>query len=361
MKIKIALLEIDQIYMERLMTVLNTGYADKLEVYSFTDPSAALATVNSAKIDILIANDTFQFKESDIPSRCSFAYFADTADIDMIGGHKVIGRFQKVELIYKQILDIYSEKAECLYGYKGESGNVHTILFHSISGGAGASTMAAAYSVYLAARQKKVLYLNLEKFGSSQTFFKAEGQFDMSHIIYALKSKKSDVSLKLKLESSVRQDGGGVFFYACSKTALDMFEMDCDEMLWLVSELKKTNDYDYIVIDMDFIPGSNLLKIYQSMKSVMWIGDGSEISNEKVRRAFSAVLTLEQSQDLRLSDKIALVYNKFSSKTGKIMEDTEMKCLGGLPRYECMKPKQIMMELSKAEIFGEIEKVGNFI
>ncbi len=37
MKIKVALLDKDKEYLDRLKGVFNTKYADKLEVYSFTD------------------------------------------------------------------------------------------------------------------------------------------------------------------------------------------------------------------------------------------------------------------------------------------------------------------------------------
>lgn len=37
MKIKVALLDKDKEYLDRLTGVFNTKYADKLEVYSFTD------------------------------------------------------------------------------------------------------------------------------------------------------------------------------------------------------------------------------------------------------------------------------------------------------------------------------------
>ena len=91
------------------------------------------------------------------------------------------------------------------------------IIFSSPSGGVGTSSMAAACAVHYAMQGKKVLYLNLEKFGSADVFFSGEGQFDMSDIIYTLKSKKTN--LALKLESCVKQDISGVYFYSQSKRA----------------------------------------------------------------------------------------------------------------------------------------------
>lgn len=45
MKIKVALLDKDKEYLDRLTGVFNTKYADKLEVYSFTDEKNAIEFV----------------------------------------------------------------------------------------------------------------------------------------------------------------------------------------------------------------------------------------------------------------------------------------------------------------------------
>ena len=83
MKIKLAILEKDVSYLNRIVSVFSTKYADKFEIYSFTDPSVALASLDDAKIDVLVANDAFEIDVAVLPRRCGFAYFVDSADINM--------------------------------------------------------------------------------------------------------------------------------------------------------------------------------------------------------------------------------------------------------------------------------------
>lgn len=59
MKIKLAILDKDKSYLNRIVTVFEVKYADKFEVYSFTDLSVAIQTLSEVKIDVLIANDAF--------------------------------------------------------------------------------------------------------------------------------------------------------------------------------------------------------------------------------------------------------------------------------------------------------------
>ncbi len=354
MKIKLAILERDEGYLGRIISVFSTKYADKFEIYSFTEQKAAMAALDSSKIDVFLVSDAFELDPSALPSRCGFAYFVDSADVDMVNNQKAICKFQKAELIYKQILSIYSEKAGSMFGLKSEDGeSACVILFDSVSGGAGASSMAAACALHFAARQKRALYLNLEKFGSSDVFFSAEGQFDISDVIYALKSRKANLSLKLEI--CVKRDPRGVFFYSQSKLALDMLELNPDEMIRLILELKNSGNYDYVIVDADFGMDKNFLPVYRQVPSILWVGDGSEPSNAKICRAYMALLTLERNADMPLFNRIALLYNKFSNKTGKVIDEVGIRNIGGAPRYEHAGTGQILAQLAMMDLFDKID------
>ena len=47
MKIKLALLDSDQNYLNRIVTAFNIKYADKLEIYSFTKLESAMAALEA--------------------------------------------------------------------------------------------------------------------------------------------------------------------------------------------------------------------------------------------------------------------------------------------------------------------------
>lgn len=352
MRIKLAILEKDSSYLNRIVAVFNAKYADKFELYSFTDLEIAMSYLESAKIDVFVANDVFDIDMNRLPKRCGFAYFVDTPGIDTENGQRAICKFQKAELIYKQILSIYSEKAGSITGLKLGYDSAKIFVFTSPSGGAGSSTMAAATAIHFASQGKKTLYLNLEKYGSSDVFFTAEGQFDMSDIVFALKSKKAN--LGLKLESCVKQDKTGVCFYSQSKVALDMAELNQEDIMRLISEVQLAGDYECIILDLDFAMDKNALKIWRQAHAVIWVGDGSEISNTKVHRAFTALSISEQNEDAPLMNRISLIYNKFSNKTGKAINVNGLREIGGAPRYEHAGTEQILKQLAGMEMFDKL-------
>ena len=350
MKIKLAILEKDQIYLNRIVNVLSTKYADHFEIYSFTSDDMALSALDASRIDVLVAAEVFEIDVSRLPKRCGFAYLVDSANLETLRGQKAIGKFQKADLIYREILSIYSEHAGSISGIKQGDGVATILAFSPVSGGCGCSTLAAACALHYAAQGKRTLYLNLEKFGSADLFFTGEGQFSISDIIFALKSKKANFSLKL--ESCVKWDPRGVFFFSQSKFALDMMELTPDDFTRLIYELQQTGSYDLIILDFDFSLDKKMLEVYRQAYTWVWVGDGSEISNEKVTRAFTAITTLEQTADISLTGKIALLYNKFSSKTGRTLTDLGIRIVGGAPKYEHATTAQVLGQLSTMGIFN---------
>ena len=352
MRVKIALLEKDKSYLTRIMSTFGTKYADKLEVYSFTDPEVALGTLSGAKIDLLLASDAFNIDVSKLPNRCAFAYLVDSMGIEMLNDQRAICKFQRADLIYKQILSIYSEKASSITGFNVSGEEGHVLLFASPSGGVGSSTMAAACAMRFAKQGKKVLYLNMETFGTSEVFFRGEGQFDMHDIIFALKSKKTNLSLKL--ESCVKQDPCGVYYYAESKVALDMMELSVDDSIRLLSELKLTGSYNYIIIDAPFGLSKDMLNLYRQARAIVLVGNGSEESNNKIERAYAAMSILEASSDAPLNRRTCFMYNKVSSKGAQQINAEGMKVLGGAPCYTGVSVRQIVEQLATMEMFDAI-------
>lgn len=352
MKIKLAILEKDPCYLNRIVTAFSARYSDKIEIYSFTDPEIAMATLEDARIDVLVASDAVEVDTSILPKRCGFAYFVESAEVDTINNQRAICKFQRADLIYKQILSIYSENAGSISSIKLGDETTKMIAFSSPNGGVGTSSLAAACAVHFASSGKRVLYLNLERFGAADLFFSAEGLFDMSDIIYTLKSKKAN--LAMKLESCVKQDERGVFFYSRTKYALDMLEIRPEDVVRLISELKLTGSYDYILLDMDFSLEPQTVKIYKQAHAVVWVGDGSEVSNSKIQRAYEALSIREQNEEDPLTGRLCLIYNKFSSKVSKTVENIGIRNIGGAPVYVHAGIREIIDQIAPMNMFDNI-------
>lgn len=352
MKIRVAILDNDKVYLDRFVTAFSAKFADKIELYSFTDLQMAMDSLISNRIEVFLAAETFEIDFDKIPPKCVFAYFVVSNGIDSYKSRSAISKFQKADLIYKQILSLYAEKASDISSLKLDDDSTRIILFSSPCGGVGTSTVAAACAKYFSSKGNNVLYLNLEPFGSADIYFSGEGQYDLSEVIYALKSRKSNLSMKL--ESCVKKDASGVSFYSATSVPLDMMELTGDDIVRLIQELKLTGSYNYIVIDIDFDLDSDHLKIFNLAHYLVWVSDGEEGSNQKITRAYQSLTLLEQNNKADLLRRLHLMYNRFSSKTGKNVGNIDAKLIGGIQVFLHENAGKVVDHISTMSMFDNI-------
>ncbi len=350
MKIKLAMLESDPNYLKRVVPIFNNKYANELEVYSFTDVDAAMGCLAEKNINVFLASSTFKINFGDIPKKCGFAYLVESLDIDRIDNRKAICKYQKAELIYKQVLSIYSEQVPNITGVANvENGSMKTIVFSSPCGGVGTSTVAAACSIFLANAGYRVLFLNAGVFGSADLFFSCDGQFDFSDVIYAVKSNKTNRALKL--QSTVKQDTSGVYYYSSVKVPLDMMEMQKDDYITLQNELKLLGSYDYVVLDIDFPKSVDDLKFFEFCNSVVLVSDASETADDKMERMLRGIQILDGDAEIPLQPRMSLILNKAAVNA---LLQYEIRVLGSIPTYQQVSPAQMAKQLSLSDVFGQL-------
>ena len=354
MKIKVTLLDNDPNYLKRITAAITSKFSDRIEIYAFTDADAAIEGLVKDRINVFISSDAFEIDTTRVPGRCAFAYFVGSDSIKSLRNQKTISRFQKVEIIYKEILSLYSENVPDVGFENGEEAIV--LSFMSVSGGVGVSSLSAAYAKKMALKGKKVFYLSLGKFEDSEMFFKGDGHFTFSDVIYALKSKKAN--LPLKLESIAKEDSSGVHFFAGAKNSLDMLAFNDEDLSDLVNAIKDSGQYNLIVIDSEFDIDKKTAIVFRLSNSVVFVSDGSELSNSKFQRAVNSLREYERQHDLTLLVKASIIYNKFSNKTGKIIDDSEIRTIGGINRFEHAGNTQVIDALIRNEALDRIIEMG---
>ncbi len=350
MKIRLALLESDSSYLRRVVPMFNSRYAEELEIYSFTDVDAAMACLEEKKIDVFLASNSFKIDFTQIPKKCGFAFLVESLDINSIDQHKAICKFQKGELIYKQILSIYSEHVPNISGMpSSQNGAMKTIAFCSPCGGVGTSTAAAACAIALANAGQRVLYLNAEIYGEADIYFSCDGQFDFSDVIYAVKSNKTNRALKL--QSTVKQDQTGVYYYSSVRIPLDIMEMGPNDYLTLQNELKALGCYDYVVMDVEFPKTQAAYKLFEYCNSIVLVTDSSDTSEAKVTKAIRGIQILDGQSDFAMQPRMWLLRNMVS---GNEIKQNELRMLGTFPVYETVSSAQMAKQLSLSNIFNQL-------
>ena len=355
MRIKLAIVVSDKNYLSRLSSTLDTIYADKLETYYFSDFEIALNHFrNGVRFDVLLADTDFEIDHNNFSSKVAFAYFSDSNDIETYRDKPCIGKYQKIDVIFREILRLYSENANNNVVFKADKESECSVVsVVSAAGGVGSSTIAAALAIRKQLSGMNVIYINFEVCGSTNIFFKSPGDGDFSNVIFALKSKKTN--LAFKLNSEVKRSQEGVSFFDECSIALDKASLNFSECEKLIDELVKNGNYNLIIIDMDFSLVDSCIKILNKSDKVIFVSDGSELSNEKTRKSVTSIQIMESRQEeLNLLAKSVLLYNKFSSKNSVQIDDFILNTIGGINRLEGLDSYSLAKKISEYGVFDNI-------
>lgn len=355
MRIKLAVLEQDGNYLKRVTSVFNTRFADKLEIFAYTEMQAALSALKASKIDVFLAGDEYELDMEAVPERCGFAWFVDEPALEEFRGQGTICRFQQAEVIYKQILNLYAEKFQ---GVIGGNSDTQALLwwFTSAGGGCGGTTAAAAAAVHFAEKQKKVLYLELDEFGSAGQFFHGSGQTDMNDLIYAVKGRKKNILLKL--ESAMRQDeSSGVCFYAAPALALDLNELNEEDIAVMLGELRRSGLYDIIVMSRKLSLNGIGQCLWGEADKVILATDGTETGNHQLLRALESMKILAGQKQGYWLEKLSLIYNKFDSRISRKLELPDIMLIGSIPLYEHATAPQVLQNAALLPLFDNLVRL----
>ncbi len=335
MVIKVAVLEQDPRFSDRLIAVFSKKYSDKLEFYPFTDLEVARSSLEFVKPDILIADETLRIPNGSLPKGCALAYFVSSVGTDQVDGHRAICKFQRAELIYKQIVGIVSDKSDSKF-----------ICFTSPVGGVGASTAAAAFALRLASQGSRVLYLDLDAFGCPSLFFRAEGEYSFGDVLHTLVHK--DKNLTDLLVHASRKDPRGVSFFCEAAPSCVYPALDTEAISRLLRELRIIAAFDYIVVDIPFCKLLHQKDLRERSAATVLVADATEQAQRKLARGY---FTLRQEN---FDSALYLLTNRCSSLPLRTPELSELKDLGRIPVISATDSNKRLASIAALELFDTL-------
>lgn len=353
MRIRAVFVDRDKTYLSRLVTTLNAKMSDKLEARSFSDPEYMYEYVKDIKNVVVVVNEDLPIDFGRIPESVSFGYLVEMQGIAESRGQKAICKYQKIEDLYKDILNLFSEKATNDYKLQVKTHNEKVFLLTSPKGGSGVSTLACALAMKKAREGKKVCYLNWEDFGNTAMYFGEEVKSSMSDVLFAVKSKKANVAMKL--ESFLQLHDSGVEYFASCKNPHDIFSMTENDVEMIMQEFVFVKGYEYVVIDMNF----SMREVFQKViceypTEIFLVSDGSESGNSKIRKCLSVFQMMEKDSDCDLIGKTRLIYNDMSRRADCNVVEQPIMTLGAVNRFGQATNRQIMDEIMRESIFDSL-------
>lgn len=329
MVIKVAVIETDSRFLDRLTTVFSKNYADKIEIYPFTDPEVALSTVQFVKPNILIADESIRLPQKSLPTDCALAYFVSSVSTDQVDGHRAICRFQRAELIYKQIMGILSDEAGSAAYKDVKNSETKIITFTSPVGGVGVSTTAAAFAMRIASQGRKVLYLDLDPYSCPGLYFRGNGEYTLGEVLDTLVHKNGNLT-ELLVNAS-RRDPRGVSFFCESAPSTVYPPLTPESISRLLRELRVIAAFDYIVVDIPFSLFLQQEDLWARSSAVVLMTDTTEQSQFKLTRGYFTLIHETKKNESVLDSELYLLTTKCNAFPMGCHELSALQDLGHIP------------------------------
>ncbi len=351
MKIRLSIFSHDISYTNHLVNFFNIHYFDKVEISRFTDIDALSDFLARNGADILLVDEETDTTALQVRGSVSIACLCEEKNNAASRDKVRIFKYQKAELIYKRILGLYASGDNRDPEDPEKAGRGASLqLFFPIHGGTGASTVSGAYALRHTAG-RKVLYLNLEVFGDCSSVFEGEGEFGLDDILYALKSRRG--SLRLKIESSLRRTREGLFFYAPVQNPLSLLEMSREEWKRLLEELKGCGLFDEIVLDMDGYPSEWLSESMKEADGIWVVADGTETSRSKLMQFQKYMEAMEKKGKDHILFKARIFYNKCKNGQVTPLAGCQLRIAGNCLEYTEEDKKTVMKKMAASGVFSD--------
>lgn len=353
MKIRIAIFENDKLYLNRFFDYMSKNYSDKVEIHGFSSKDTLTEFLDVNDVEILLVSDieASNFKQYDENLIVIQLAEKDTVNSDI----KTILKYQKISLIYKEILNVYSEKYKT-FSHKSNNLNANIISFMSSGSGTGTSLIASSFAKYLSLNNKKVLFLDIQAFPTVNCIFNGDGKFSLSEIIFAIKSNKADINARL--ESSLKIDKSGVMFYDSCSNPLEQNEITKDDLGFLLEFLKNSGLYEYIIVDMDYCINEISKYMLKASDKIVFVSNSTNENNLKLNSIFSSIDMIQKKTGENYLKKISIIYNKFIKEKSNSIRFNNIHVLGYLPMIENIEVNIISEQLARQSLFDNLIECG---
>lgn len=351
MKIRLALLDSNKVYVERFVGYMDKHYMNEFTIYT-AENMQTLQEMPLDKVDVIVAEPRLWDFSFAIPKETGLLLYTESEDVEQQDGIPTIYKYLPIETMVSVIRQQY-EKSHKKVVFREKQGGAKVLAFSGASGGAGTTTVAAACAIYLAMQGYRTLYLDLQTFGDSSLIFQGENTAGLSDVLFAAQNEMKN--LGVQLEHLMSSDKSGVWFFKPFSPAADANGWKDKDLQAILQALASSDRIQYLVIDTD---GADLRKnqwIYDVSDQIVWVCAQNDMAIHKLERALSAWEVLDDVQQSNVLTKSSVVWNFCNSKSTGSKVFHGISPVAQIPQLRGT-TEQIARTISYSDIFHEMTR-----
>ncbi len=218
-----------------------------LTVHGFTDCGDLSAYTKEHPIDILLVSEELAV---DLPKKKEYGsvillsgeeYLSDSEN-----EYPMLYKYQSCTQILRRAMNLYAERAKTDSGRVLRSGNLVRIGIYSPVARSGKTDFALALGKEIA-KNKRILYLNLEEYSGFESLYPSEEGCTLSELLYFVKQGKP--AFGWKLEGLIRSMGE-LDYIAPLRSPLEYESVKREDWKRLLKLLEEESRYEVVILDL---------------------------------------------------------------------------------------------------------------
>lgn len=307
MKLQLLVVINDKEYGSRLSSILIKKFPEKIQADVCSDIQAWQSFVQNSNYDCILMDKEIieqlnleMGQEMAIGSgellliSCSPLQFQKKSSQELLQIAKNIKKYQRVSFLVQEFLSVTNVNLE-------KTSNTKLTLVWSPAGGTGKTTIALAYSAFIAERSK-VVYLDLGYFSSIPAYFSSSNK-GISWVFQQLEDTKGGIHLDGIVEMDTST---GIMFFGAPENYDDMNVLSEEHIGALLESLFAISSD--VVIDLPSVCNERTQYLFEKADKILLVSDGTSSSENKLAQFITQHHIYGTYQQ-----KITVVSNKGSS------------------------------------------------
>lgn len=344
------LLTNDSQYAQRLTGYMGRWHENELRMMVLDSPHDIGNFIAASSVSVLLIDEECADVDLSPYSGIAYVYLSENGT-----GMKEnsICKYSSGSDIYRTIFGLYSK----ISVNRNDSGCLQLYGFVNSSGGAGASSVAAAFAINQARSGHKVLYLCLDKRSPAISFFGKNTAGGLSELIAAVMSKQN-TNLAAKAASLIHTDDSGVSYIQGCSLPNDYDEIDSAILTKLIDACAAAEKNLCIVVDGSLENSAFCGAVLTKLRMLVIVSRCGDMEFEKLSRTVEWLKVYGSRKNDDLLSRTRIAVNMVKVTGGQLGAPDRMidgvKYAGVVPQYSNGSPKSIALAISRLPLNSEI-------
>ena len=301
-KLSLVIADRDEEYLKALSNYLSNNHFKEFVITAISDELYLKEFLNTIQgVDILLIGKDFYNNNM---SNKFISKIIILGEDKLKESSEYIYKYQIASNIYKKIKNSYIELNPSYESYDDSKDKISKVTtVYSPIGGIGKTSVAISIALKLSEKSRNVLYINFEDISSVETFLECSNRNSMSEMLYLAKDRNK--LLRDKILNNILTDSLGICYFSPVNSVLDLENLNRDDIIFFINEIKKLNKFDNIIIDLGSKFNSIYAGILNESDNVIVLMGSDLISKVKMENF------LKQQESI---DKYIFVLNKYKKQ-----------------------------------------------